>query len=197
MKRLLSFSLLLIVISLLESTPALGQGTSLDTRALREDYRRLQSQLADLLEAHSALKSELSKLRNDVRLLRTKSANKDPSTATRTDLEGLAKSIREVDRKRVQDKELILKEMKALIRSNSRDISKTKPPKVSPTPQKGFNHTVQSGETISAIIAAYNTELKSQGTKKRITLTSVLAANPKLNPRTMRIGQSLFIPDPR
>ena len=197
MKRLLRFSLLLTVVFLLEPSPSLGQGTSLNTRALREDYRRLQSQLADLLEAHSALKSELSKLRSEVRLLRTKTAAKDPAIATRTDLEGLAKTIREVDRKRVQDKELILKEMKALIRSNSRGVSRTKPPKISSTPQKGFDHTVQSGETISAIIAAYNAELKGQSIKKRITRKSVLDANPNLNPRTIRIGQSLFIPDPR
>jgi hypothetical protein len=56
---------------------------------------------------------------------------------------------------------------------------------------------VLDGETISAIITAYNAKLKSQGAKKRITLKSVLDANPNLNPRTMRIGQTLFIPDPR
>ena len=113
---------------------------------------------------------------------------------TRDDLEGLAKSIREVDRKRVQDKDLILKEMKALLRSGSSGGRTTK---TSPNSKKSFEHTVQKDETISAIIAAYNADLKSQGAKKRITLKSVLDANPKLNPRTMRIGQTLFIPDPR
>ena len=172
----------------------MAQGPSLDARAIREDYRRLQSQLEDLVAAHNALKSEVSKLRSEVRLLRAKTATKDPATATRADLEGLAKSIREVDRKRVQDKELILKEMKALLRSGSSGVTTTKP---SSSSQKSFEHTVQKNETISAIIAAYNTDLKSQGAKKRITLKSVLDANPKLNPRTMRIGQILFIPDPR
>ena len=59
------------------------------------------------------------------------------------------------------------------------------------------NHIVEGGQTISAIIAAYNATLKEQGVKKRITLKSVLDANPNLDPRAMRIGQSLFIPDPR
>ncbi|MDB4805198.1 LysM peptidoglycan-binding domain-containing protein, partial [bacterium] len=63
--------------------------------------------------------------------------------------------------------------------------------------QKSFEHTVQKNETISAIIAAYNTDLKSQGARKRITLKSVLDANPKLNPQTMQIGQIIYIPDPR
>lgn len=194
MKRLLLFTLLLTTVYLFQSTSALAQGASLDTRALREDYRRLQSQLADLLEAHNALKGQLSKLRSEVRLLRAETSTKDPSTATRDDLEGLAKSIREIDRKRLQDKDLILKEMKALLRSAP---AGTKSPPVTPQSQKGFDHPVEAGETISAIIGAYNIKLKSQGVTKRITLKAVLDANPNLNPRTMRIGQVLFIPDPR
>ncbi|MBT3616619.1 MAG: hypothetical protein HN524_11605 [Verrucomicrobia bacterium] len=194
MKRLLLLTSFLATVCLLETIPAMAKEPSLDARAIREDYRRLQSQLEDLLMAHNALKSEHSKLRGEVQLLRAKTAAKDPSTATRADLEGLAKSIREVDRKRVQDKELILKEMKALLRSGSSGVTTTKP---SSSSQKSFEHTIQKNETISAIIAAYNTDLKSQGAKKRITLKSVLDANPKLNPRTMRIGQILFIPDPR
>ena len=154
----------------------------------------MQSQLADLLEAHNALKSELSKFRSEVRQLRAQTATKDSAAVTRADLEGLAKSIREVDRKRIQDKDLILKEMQALLRSTP---TGAKPPTAPPHSEKGFDHTVEAGQTISAIIAAYNTKLKSQGVKKRITLKSVLDANPNLNPRTMRIGQSLFIPDPR
>ena len=94
MKRFLLFALFFGAICLLEPTSALAQGTSLDTRALREDCRRLQSQLADLLEAHNALKSELSKLRSEVRQLRAQTATKDPAAVTRADLEGLATSIR-------------------------------------------------------------------------------------------------------
>ena len=194
MKRLLLFGLFLGATCLLEPTVALAQGASLETRALREDYRRLQSQLADLLEAHNALKSELSKLSTEVRLLRAQAATKDPATVTRADLEGLAKSIREIDSKRVQDKNLILKEMQALLRSAP---TGAKPPAAALHPEKGFDHSVEAGQTISAIIAAYNNKLKGQGVKKRITLKSVLEANPNLNPRTIRIGQSLFIPDPR
>ena len=194
MKRFLLFASFLGTTCLLEPTSALAQGSSLDTRALREDCRRLHSQLADLLEAHNALKSELSKFRSEVRQLRAQTATKDPAAVTRADLEGLAKSIREVDRKRIQDKDLILKEMQALLRSTP---TGAKPPTAPPHSEKGFDHTVEAGQTISAIIAAYNTKLKRQDVKKRITLKSVLDANPNLNPRTMRIGQSLFIPDPR
>ena len=194
MKRLLVLGLIFWVSNLSTPTTTSAQGASLETRALSEDYRRLQSQLADLLEAHNALKSELSKLRSEVRQLRAQAATKDPSAATRSDLEGLAKSIREVDRKRVQDKDLIIREMQAFLQTGKTEF---KPPSPASRSEKGFDHVVESGQTISAIIAAYNSKLKEQGVIKRITLKSVLDANPKLNPRTMRIGQSLFIPDPR
>ena len=194
MQRLFLLTSFFATIYLLETSLAMAQGPSLDALAIREDYRRLHSQLEDLLMAHNSLKSELSKLQVEMRLLRAKTATKDSATATRDDLESLAKSIREVDRKRVQDKDLILKEMKALLRSNS---SAGRVTKNSPNPKKSFEHEVQKNETISAIIAAYNTDLKNQGTKNRVTLKSVLDANPNLNPRTMRIGQTLFIPDPR
>ncbi len=192
MKRLLFHSLLFTAIYATNSVALLAQGATLEARALRENNQRLQSQLNDLLEAFNALKTELNKVQSEVRQLRAKLGARNPNLVTRSDLEELAKSVREIDRKRVQDKDLILKEMKGLLRSKP-----TLPKPKATDSQKGFDHTVQSGETISAIISAYNAELKRQGTTKRITLKSVLTANPNLNPRTMRIGQSLFIPDPR
>ncbi len=143
----------------------LGQGT-LDVRALREDYRRIQSQLQDLLAAHNALKKEMGQLRSELRRVRAKSAERDPNTVTREDLESLAKSIREVDRKRVGDKELILREIRSLINKAPAVGNKPKPPKVSAKPEKYFEHKVISGEVISTIVAAFNAKLKKRGDRR-------------------------------
>ena len=48
MKRLLLFTSFLATVCLLQTSPAMAKGPSLDARAIREDYRRLQSQLEDL-----------------------------------------------------------------------------------------------------------------------------------------------------
>ena len=173
----------------------LAQGT-LDVRALREDYRRIQSQLQDLLAAHNALKKEMGQLRSELRRVRAKSAERDPNAVTREDLESLAKSIREVDRKRVGDKELILREIRSLINKAPAVGNKPKPPKVSAKPEKNFQHKVVSGETISSIVIAYNADLKKRGYKKMITKKSVLNANPGLDPTKMPVGLILIIPDP-
>ena len=174
-----------------------AQDNSLQNRALLENVNRLQGQLNDLQQSYNALKKELDSLKSEVRRSRAESLKSKPNIITQNDVDELAKTIREVDRKRLADKELILKEIRSFasksIRSRPSPSQTTKPVK----PQKGFDHSVQSGETISAIISAYNEQLKSEGVKKRITLNSVLKANPKLNPRSIQIGQNLFIPDPR
>jgi cell division protein FtsB len=159
----LSRGVLLFVLAMMSfPSGVLGQATSFDVRALREDYRRIQSQLEDLLAAQNALKKEMGQLRSELRRVRAKSAERDPSAVTREDLESLAKSISEVDRKRVGDKELILKEIRALINKAPAVGNKPKPPKVSAKPEKYFEHKVISGEVISTIVAAFNAQLKKR-----------------------------------
>ena len=185
----LSWGVLFFVLAGMAAPVAVfGQGASLDVRALREDYRRIQSQLEDLLAAHNALKKEMGQLRSELRRVRAKSAERDPNTVTREDLESLAKSISEVDRKRVGDKELILREIRSLINKAPAVGNKPKPPKVSAKPEKYFEHKVISGEVISTIVAAFNAELKKRGDKKMITTKSVLNANPGLDPKNIPEG---------
>ncbi|MEE2615210.1 MAG: LysM domain-containing protein [Verrucomicrobiota bacterium] len=178
------------------STPQ-AQNNSLQNRAILENVNRLQGQLNDLLQSYNALKKELDTLKAEVRRTHAETLKNKPNTLTQNDIDGLAKTIREVDRKRSADKELILKEIRSIANNSARSRPSPVQPNKPASPQKGFDHSVQSGETISAIISAYNEQLKSEGVKDRITLKSVLKANPKLNPRSIQIGQNLFIPDPR
>jgi hypothetical protein len=101
-----------------------------------------------------------------------------------------------VDRKRVGDKELILKEIRSLINKDPAVGNKPKPPNVSAKPEKYFEHEVISGEVISTVVAAFNAKLKKRGDKKMITIKSVLNANPGLDPTKMPVGRILIIPDP-
>ena len=187
---------ILALVSLVNPPVIKAQDNSLQNRALLENVNRLQGQLNDLLQSYNALKKELDLLKSESRRTRAEIL-KNKSNITQSDIDALAKTIREVDRKRSADKELILKEIRSIAKSSIRNIATTPQHEKPVRPQKGFDHTVQNGETISAIISAYNEQLKKDGVKKRITLNSVLKANPKLNPRSIQIGQNLFIPDPR
>ena len=187
---------ILALVSLIYPPVIKAQDNSLQNRALLENVNRLQGQLNDLLQSYNALKKELDLLKSESRRTRAEILKNKSNNITQSDIDALAKTIREVDRKRSADKELILKEIRSIAKSSIRNIA-APPQHTKPVTQKGFDHTVQNGETISAIISAYNEQLKKDGVKKRITLNSVLKANPKLNPRSIQIGQNLFIPDPR
>ena len=56
---------------------------------------------------------------------------------------------------------------------------------------KVFPYTIQSGDTIDAIVAAY----KEKDIK--ITVAQILAANPGLKADRLRVGQKIYIPAPK
>ncbi|HAB17692.1 MAG TPA: hypothetical protein DCE44_14710, partial [Verrucomicrobiales bacterium] len=118
----------------------------------------------------------------------------------------VVKSIQLVDEKRLADAEYVRKQLEDI----ARDVSKSLTPAPAPRepirntakappaeaeaaaklPDKQYVHKVQTGETVGAIIAAYN---KEYGLKVR--MADVLAANPGLkDPKRLRVGQELNIP---
>jgi LysM repeat protein len=57
-------------------------------------------------------------------------------------------------------------------------------------PEKGYEYTVQEGDTLSRIVAALN----KQGVK--LTAKQISDANPGVNWNRLAIGHKLFIPSP-
>ena len=72
------------------------------------------------------------------------------------------------------------------------DTSLTPPPDPAPPPkpQKGYYHTVESGETLTMICEAY----REQGVK--VSLSAVRKANGLSSSSVLKVGQRLFIPQP-
>jgi Tfp pilus assembly protein FimV len=111
--------------------------------------------------------------------------------------------VKEVDRKRLDDYEKIrttIKDLGATLASQSaqKPSKRSEPPvremasaEKPPKNEKGFEYTVKSGDTISAIIAAY----REQNIK--VTEKQIMQANPGLVPEKMRLGQKIWIPAPQ
>jgi dynactin complex subunit len=218
MKKLLRF---LPLIALVAATSLPAQDTAVsnaraiaDRQDAAERYNRLNAQVEDLLTANADLQRKIGALENELRKTRAELLGEiskierkaDENTGkfvTQDQLKKLVDAVNDLDKKRVEDDKKILEQVRNAVKglsaassSPSPAPSKTVVDAAPSGPLKGFEHVVQSGETLSSIIEAFNEALKEKGVKQRITLDSVLKANPKLNPTRMAIGTKVFLPDP-
>ena len=169
--------------------------------ATEERLNKLTAQIQDLVEAQGAQSKRIEALAKELQAMQQEQQNKPVvNYASHDDLKELAAKLKEVDNKRQEDNDHILAVLKSLGKNLGANTSKkpvvtpkaTDEPasKVPASPEKGFEHEVKSGQTLSAIIQAY----RDQNIK--VTLKQVLDANPGLKPEKMYIGQKIFIPAP-
>jgi hypothetical protein len=183
--------------------------------ATDERIKQLNGRIDDLRESQDALKKHIERLVKEVETVREQASKPTGNYASVEDLKALAKSVEEVDRKRVKDYENIdtkLQELKKLLLNPNSGT--TKPPKKGATtavpdagteksgsdkanadkPQadeKGYPYTIKKNDTLDAIVLAY----KEKNIK--VTVDQILKANPGLVPERMRTGQKIWIPAPQ
>ena len=180
-----------------------------------EDLRRMNATVEALTEGQETLRRQIQELRDAVLQLRQENSQlkqqlrSTGDMVTRDQLRDVVKSIQTVDEKRAGDAEYVRRQLesiakdvsKALVpparepqRSSGRPSAPKEPKEVADAaanlPDKQYVHKVQSGETLGAIIAAYNKEYDL-----KVKISDVLAANPGLrDPKLLRVGQEVNIP---
>jgi TolA-binding protein len=168
-----------------------------------ERVKRLNGLVEDLMESQSAMQKRVAGLTDELHAVRESSAKVGDKLgdrfATREEVRKLAESVRELDRKREEDKQLILSEIKKLAQTPvvvpPRDTPKSAPPPkekepADDGPAKGYKYIIKKNDTLSAIVKAY----RQSGVK--VSTDDILRANPDLKPTNMREGREIFIPDP-
>jgi TolA-binding protein len=195
--------------ALLPASPIIAQESPATIAAEREEmeanYKRMSlrvEQMEDTLQNQqkriATLVEEIHNLREQVDKLRAKGE----STATQESIKQLAEKIEEVDKKRVADNELISKKLGNL----GKELSTTLAPKITPLPpptktektppsaneppEKSFAYQIKDGDTLSRIV----TDLRAQGWK--VTQKQVMDINPSVNWSRLRVGQTIYIPQP-
>lgn len=170
--------------------------------ATQQQLDKLAGQIQDMLDAQAqqgkridALEKELSDLRDKVNTPTTA-----PDSASRDDLKKLAEQVQEIDRKRQEDRDLIIKQIENLGKtaaiaptprhSNSTPKTTSDDTSTPSTPQKGYEYEIKQGDTLGLIVKAY----RDQGVK--VTSRQIKAANPNMNPDVLIPGKKIFIPDP-
>lgn len=169
--------------------------------ATEERLNKLTAQIQDMVEAQGAQSKRIEALAKELQAVQQELQNKPVADyASQSDVKELAAKLKEVDRKRQEDNDRILDELKKLGRNlgagagkkpATPKVSEEATPKAPVSPEKGFEHIVKSGQTLSAIVQAY----KEQNVK--VTMKQVLDANPGLKPEKMYVGQKIFIPAPQ
>jgi LysM repeat protein len=196
MKKI-SFWLLIVVFT---AATARAQDT-----ATQQQLDKLSGQIQDLLEAQAQQGKRIDALEKEIGDLRDKvNAPQVSDSASREDLKKLAEQVQEIDQKRQDDRDLILKEIDklgkaaALAPLPSRKISSTpKPPADDPGttatgPKSGYYYTIKEGDTLGLIAKAY----RDSDQHVKVTKAQIIAANPGLDPNKLYVGKKIFIPDP-
>lgn len=193
--------------SLHAQDPAAQAAALAERRDAEESYRILAGKIEDMHGIISSQRNDIASLRNEVAILRdalqterSERAKAAINYATRDDLKKLVDKLQEIERKRESDKELVLKEIQRL----AKIAATPAPPPPEPKPAKEtkaepsdafFTHKVKEGQTLSAIIEAYNAKLKAEG-KGRVTLDQVKKANPNMDINHVVVGREILIPVP-
>jgi LysM repeat protein len=178
--------------------------------ATQQQLDKLSGQIQDLLDGQAQQGKRLDLLEKEIGDLRDKANTPVVNdSASRADLKKLAGDVQEIDQKRQEDRELILKELEKLSKAAALPPSVTPlPPRKSKTssetsagggdnsttqsnvPENGHYYTIKEGDRLSDIVKAY----RAQGVK--VTTAQVLKANPGLDPNKIITGKKIFIPDP-
>jgi LysM repeat protein len=168
--------------------------------ATEERLNKLTGQVEDLIAGQKALQKHVADLSREIDSLREQMGRPNASYATQDEIKRLTENLREVDRKRIEDAERIHSELLKL--GKSLEAPPPKPKKTTPpageksgsekpaTPDKGYEYTVEKGDTLSLIVQAYREK------NIKITTDQILKANPGLKPERLRPGMKIFIPAP-
>jgi peptidoglycan hydrolase CwlO-like protein len=185
-------------------------GTAADIAAQQgaeERYKRMAADMQALQLDNESMKAKIASLEQKIDDLRQQLASAANNTSIQDDLKRLAEKIAEVDKKREEDKQGISEEIRKSIGGLEKSLAgpstpiHATTPKVVPPPAEaapagnGFSYTIQEGDTLSAIVKAYNTDYKSKGLKT-ITLKQAKEANPTVDWDRLRVGQKIIVPRP-
>jgi Skp family chaperone for outer membrane proteins len=189
-------------------TPSAAETTAARQGA-DERYERISADVQALQTANEELQNKINGLEEEIRKLHEEQSHSGDHAATSDDIKQLASKIEEVDRKREEDKTAITDEVRNTIAGLEKTLgsspgpvtpartapSHPRPTEPPPNVENGFVYPVAAGDSLGAIVKAYNADFKSKG-MKQITMKQVREANPNLNLDKLRVGQKIVIPRP-
>lgn len=169
----------------------------------QQQLDQLRGKLQDIVDAQDAQGKRIDELAKRIGELADKvNTPQVNNSASADDLKALADTVKEIDKKRQSDRELILKEIdklgKVTTGTSGTHVPRghDAPPATTPddpaataVPATGHYYIVKDGDYLGTIAKAY----RDQGVK--VTTTQILKANPGLDEKKLYPGKKIFIPD--
>ena len=170
--------------------------------ATQQQIDQINGRIENLIDMQATQGKKIADLEKSVSDLSDKlnqpAAN---NSASADDLKKLAEQVKELAKKQQDDNDLVLKELEKLAKGGGVPATSHKPPSTSKTSsadnstadggkQNGYWQVLGKGDTISAIAKAY----QDKGIK--VTVKQILDANPGLDPKNLKVGQKIWIPQP-
>jgi nucleoid-associated protein YgaU len=167
--------------------------------ATEERLNKLSGQIEDLKAGQDSLHKQVEALIKAMDSLRDQVGKPSGNYAAQEDLKRVADAVKEVDQKRMDDAEKIRIELLNLRKGLLQQATPQKKPaqpdlaeaSASDKPEKGFEYTIQKGDTLSTIVKAYRDK------NVKVSAEQIQKANPDLKPEKLRVGQKIFIPAPK
>jgi LysM repeat protein len=149
----------------------------------RADLRRLENRVEQLENDVQMAQSEKEDLKMEVeRLKEDLGASQKTNTQYEKDIKRLDDLVKKIDTAREEDRKVIIEEVSSEINRISKKLQTASTPSSSSDGEKGYEHIVSKGETLTAIAKAYSVSTKT-----------IMDSN-KLSKPDLRVGQKLFIP---
>ena len=109
-----------------------------------------------------------------------------------------------MDKKRAEDRDVILEQFEKLAKAVAGSGPKIKTPKKEPEKEDEkpaviegtfIEHKVKDGDIFSVVLQDFNAALKDEG-RPTVTTSDVKKVNPKLDLNRLRVGQTILLPVP-
>jgi LysM repeat protein len=161
-----------------------GMQSTRQTREMSESML-MQEQVRQISGRLENIQSQIDQLWSEIDQVRSASRKDSQAVADNLDsrVQELTQQLARIDSARAADKQEIIDKMSSSI-GKMMAASAPRPSSGRNISQYGVEHTVQAGQTLSEIAAAYG-----------VKVSVLIEANSISNPNALKVGQKLFIPE--
>jgi len=157
--------------------------------ALVERVNRLSIYVEELMADKARQQKQITDLTRELENLRTQ-VQRANNGASREDVRALADTVQQLERKQREDMKSVADAIDKIAKASATAARASSSSSPSRAAERGWEYTVEPGNTLSAIAQAYRDKFNI-----KVTPDDIVKANPGLKPTSLQVGQVIFIPE--